>query len=413
MEYTLISPADISYELSGTQFRKQVLRRGTFRHPSPMLRDDEEYNLSIDDDFIDQAIANFDSKIIDSVKYIQSHDEDSSVLGSLVKLEKAEDGLYGIFDIPDDEARKRITTKDANGRSLADGVSLGIDYNPTMSEVKEGDSQHKGPVIRHVAAATIPWIKGMSDWTEVDVAAADKVLMSDDENKKHPLFYQGGPSMTEVESALKVLADSKGMDVGELSKLVGLSDKKEEEKPKDDKSDDLAQKIAAFLSDKVDATDKKEETKEDEKPDVDAIVGEKVKEFLAPLGDIMKGITTELGDVNKRNADLTSTLANSEADVAIKSLVDAGKITPAEKENYAKLYMSDKSLFKTITDTLPAKVTFEDTETDESGAFQRNPYSVKLSDEQVKENVDKYIKMVEKKDAGDAHQVSGLQIGAR
>ena len=125
--YEFISPVeDRIVELSNNRFRKQILRRGSFRHPQ--IGKQSDHDLVVDDKFLDATIRNFNNGAVDDVHYIKNHNEEdvSDVYGTVIALEKTEEGLDGIFEIPDDEVRRKLLNK-----SLPRGVSAGLSFSPS------------------------------------------------------------------------------------------------------------------------------------------------------------------------------------------------------------------------------------------------------------------------------------------
>ena len=271
-------------------------------------------------------------------------------------------------------------------------------------------------MLRHVAATIIPWVKGLEDWSPSEAVEAEKLLMSDG-HKASPVFYKGAPTMEELDTAVKLIAEQKGMDSAELSKLLGIGTA-EEPKEESKEENELFKQLTAFLSDQSgDNKDATEDKEEKNVPDEDAIaklIDDRMARTVTPLSDVLKKVVENITAVGEKNSALEKTIVLSDAEQAVKPLVAEGKITPAEKEHYEKLFMSDKELFEGITKSLAAKVTFDDTESDESGPFQMNGYTgAKLTDDAVKENIDRYVKMVKPLEAGKNHEFSGLQIGGR
>lgn len=409
--YEMIAPADKNIEFDGNVFEKQILRRGRFRHPHPKLRNDKKYDFDVNDKYMDQLIKNFDDGVVETVNYLATHDESSDRWGTILGLTKKSDGVWARIEVTDEKALKNIRTKDSRGVTLARGVSAGL-----VDHFEGSQGNVRGPVLRHVAAATIPWIQGMADWSEPDVAASNKLFS----NETVPMFFEGEPTVDEIEGALKLLADKQGISVEDLKTKLDLEDKTGDD---DETASALVASLEKFLEnfsngndDDDDDPNKGDTTDSFGKDEIEAMLDSKLAEAVKPLADIAKTMAENVDTVTKEQSNLIDSNRKTFAEGKVKELVDAGRILPAEREAYVELYMSNNDLYDKMTKDLPVRVDFDEVgNLDYQTAWQTNGYNKNLSDEEVESEIERYMKNAEPIHAGNSDLGDGgsMTIGGR
>lgn len=179
---------------SGTLIRKQILPMGRkFRWPGQ-----EGKTLHIDESVIDQVVANFNAKIIDTVPFVKvnernGHSEDpENARGVIVGLEKTADGLDALIQPINESAREQIL-------STKLGASAGLNLAYKLHDT--GDNV--GAVLRHVAWTPEPWISGMRSFEEASLSGEnfESVCLSADHDEPN----EGG---------------EKGMDAEEIQRMI-------------------------------------------------------------------------------------------------------------------------------------------------------------------------------------------------
>lgn len=367
-----------SIRFNGTRFRKQILRFGEFRHPHPELRDKPEFNFSVDDEFVDKIRANFLQKFPESVKFLSSHSEpEAKLLGSVVDLIKTSEGLDAIIEVEDKSKIKEIQALMGDGKSLASGVSAGLDLDFGV-----GDSSKKkpdGPVLRHVASVTIPWIDGLEGWKTVEEAHAG-ANFGHDNYTGYPLFNTQEEETVNEAAVIAFFANKTGKKEDEVKKMLADAGINLENPEEDDDDDETVKSIMEFLKDlqnsntpkggkkdkkgrKIKASNKKkDDDDDDDDSDDDDSTGvsmDEVKKYLSEnFGKSLADLANSLKTGNEELEKMQKAAKEREAGEAVEALINAGSVLPAEREHYVALYTKDKDLFESITKTLKPRVDF-------------------------------------------------------
>lgn len=415
-------------DFNGTSFRKEVLRYGKYRHPNPFLFDDDDANLDVTPEMLDEIIRNFNNKkLVGSVKYISKHDEeDAKILGSITKLEKTATGLDAIVDVTDPDEIIQIATKTTDGKSLSDGVSVGLDPSYPISEVEGGSKQKfaKGWVLRHLAKTPLPWVRGMKDWTTVEQSTNFNFGHAD---------YTGQPlvpieetvSMKDLRKVISVLASATGRSVEEVQealeehlelKVEADTQKKTEKTPKTPTLEEILASVSDIIGGGGDDDDDEDDDEDDEEEgraplstpkgkkkkvkastskktseedDTDGIDYEALNRRVAGLGTAVQTLATSLSTSLSTVKEMEEKGQKTEAENKVKALMRSGKITRAMKDHYVSLYLSDTELFDNLTKNLPQVVNYDDIEDDEEGIVS-NKEGFNLTTQQREEEVNRY-----------------------
>ncbi len=399
--------------LNGTKFQKEIIKFGKFRHPNPLFRD-KKFDLDFDEELGEVLIKNFDDGIVESVKYLGTHDEEEAKkLGVITALKMTDTGIDAIIEVEDEDAIKEIRTMAGDGKSLAHGVSSGIDNSFPLADAK-GDETVKGPVLRHVAQATIPWIQGMSDWETVEdtIAASNSVLFGHENYTGVPLVHakddeKDGEGMNPIlRKALEVLAANKGKTIEEIAKDLGVELEEEENEPSDaDKILAGLTKLSKSLEEKNDEDDDDDDDDDDDKKKSAAVRA--AEKILATQNGQVKqvtasvvALTTAFGEAQKEIAAQKEISLQASAEGAVLELINAGKVLPKDKAHYVSLYRSNEDTFKGITESLPVQVVSFD-EGVPADPWGSSPMAGKMNKEEEDKETDRYVKMITPQSAGN------------
>ena len=396
--------------LQGKTYRKEIIKYGTFRHPNPFLTDDPEFDFTFDRSQANLMISNFNKGLVDSVKLLQIHDEELGKIVGVVKgLSVTDTGVDMVVDIEDDETILGLEKRDSDGNRIGPGVSVGMDMNFPIAEANSRTSRAEGPVLRHVALATIPWISGMRDWETVEARLAASSINYNFGHEDYtgiPLIPEEGVKGVDkktLREAIKILASNQGKTEEEMARLVGVS-------LEEDKKLDLTPELAAVLASLVGATTKPaDDDKTVKLPESSEAVAEAerlVAAAIAPIAEGLRTLTTQLSASQQAVKETQDQIANREAEEAASNLIKAGKVLPANKATYIALHKSNKELFTEISAALPVVAPPFNAE---GGTGQEPSSTMNMSSEQVAENIDRYAKMITPSDAGKRDTVSGRE----
>lgn len=376
--FEVMDPKAVDLKLNGTTFTKEILKFGKFRHPNPKLTNDPKYNWEFTAADAEKLINNFKSKAVESVKLIDSHSEESGKrLGAIVDLKKTDSGVEAVIDVEDANVIAEIQTRTADGKPLAHGVSSGLDYGFPNSDATKPNWD--GPVLRHVALVSIPWIQEMKDWEKVE----DKIAASGGKFNFGHEDYSGTPL---------VPADEPKKPEGNLDLAATLASTLE---------------VLNDISHKIDAKNSTEEkTEKDEKTAMSKEeIQAQVQEALAPILASFVPLTTQLKDANAAIEEDKKRREEENAQAAVTKLLSAGKILPKDKDTYHQMYLANPEMFEQIANTLPVQVTFDES-TQNSDPFVGNPYSKNLATEEVETEVGRYLKLMTPMVAGRSDNLS-------
>ncbi len=422
--YEILTRHRPGIKLNGTQFRKEIIRFGQYRHPNPLFRDDDDgdWDFTIKDAKL--MVENFKAKVVESVKFLDIHNEDlGKKLGAVIELEQTKTGVTAIIEIEDEGTLKDVMTIGGDGKPLAHGVSSGIDMGFANAEAGKDDVV-KGPVLRHVALATIPWIQGMSDWEKVeDTEGFSHRAFGHDEYTGIPLVHEkdgdgedSGNMNPTMKKALEVLASNSKKTIEEVAESLGIKmdgETEEEENKYSDIVKSLAS-ISSLLENKNDDDDDDDEDDKDDDKDSDAVKAAKriveessvgIKKAVTQITEDIKVLAKGLGESRSQIDASREAQQKSESESAVKFLIEAGKILPKDAEHYVALHTAQPDLFKSVTDTLPVQVTFDEVHAD---PFQGNPMAG-MNNEAITEATERYAKMLEPQEAGKYDRVDGRQ----
>jgi uncharacterized damage-inducible protein DinB len=146
---------------SGKLFKKQILKWGSFIHPSAPGK-----RIKVDRTFADQLVTNFASGACDIVQFPVVNDANKHVegpdhnLGEVIDLDYDENGVNAYIDV-------RKNADDIGRTILGASALMHLDYTNTLT------GQRMGPTLLHVAATNRPYLTNLAPFSEVIAASAD------------------------------------------------------------------------------------------------------------------------------------------------------------------------------------------------------------------------------------------------
>ena len=418
--------------LNGTVFRKEIMKFGKYRHPNPVFGLDPDYDWEFDKKDAGLLVKNFKAGHVESVKLLHIHDEEEArKVGVVTELRVTKTGVDAIIDVEDEKVIEGILTLGGDGKPLEHGVSSGIDSRFPNADATTRDKYVKGPVLRHVALATIPWVQGMRDWEMVEEALAlnanvlpfghedytGEPLIHEDEFEEEDDNMKTKPVTKAQKAALKILAANSDKTEDELAKLLGLEEKEEEDDSPLGQMTKILTTLSATLGNKSDDDDDDDEDDEDDKKNkgdkddgklaasvvkaAERIVAGQNKETkatLTTLTDSVALLATQLKASNRDVEDTKTQQSEEAAKTAVTLLVNGGKVLPADREHYETLHLHDTKLFDSLTKKLEVLVDFDGDDHQED-PFEGNPMGG-MTPETVTSETDRYMNMVTPQVAG-------------
>ncbi len=424
-------------KLSTTRYRKEIMSFGTYQDPNPWNWGEEDELWEVNEEYCQAVIDNFKAGAVESVKVIITHDEgDVQIVGTIVNLELTSTGLDAIIDIEDEELRSQIDTVMGDGKPLASGVSVGISEMFPRSRVESGQGLFwDGPVLRHLAIVTIPWIQGMRQWEKIDRAAGNSEKINRPlfrteeviENMKFAdlvknLATRSGKTEDEVIAGLEAL----GVTAENFEKKASNKDKKSKKTPDAQSVERLLEMLGSVVDDDEDEDDEDDDEDEESKgknkaagtkrtkrsknagtkskasrsrnagtrPNYREMIQEEIGEALAPVLENMRTLGTALQGGLQSVKESQEEARSNKAASAVDGLIGEGKLLPKDREHYIALHLKDEELFEALTKDLEVKVDFTE---EPVGSTVINPQSKgkKLSSEEAIAEAERYLGMVD------------------
>jgi hypothetical protein len=322
---------------TGRLFKKHLLNYGPLRHPAT------GGIINIDDTFVTTMKRNFDNGVCDIVQVPlanakNEHTEDPERnIGEVVDIQVEDKKVYAVLDVRDDTHAAKL------GKTyLGASAMLSLDYTDTKSGTKVG------PTLLHACVTNRPYVTGLESYQEIVAATADNsqgaVLLTTDlaekpadtapndttevqtpeatdmPEKTEPTQETTKPSLEELLTALKT---DHGIDV------TGLQAKAAE-------GEQAAQMTAALTKALGDAGLVKLST-EDTEVKTETIVG-----AVAEVAGKVVALT-----------DQVNTLQRRDAEHAVQTLIDEGRVLPAQKTGFVDLKLSNPSMFDQLIPAEP------------------------------------------------------------
>lgn len=328
-------------QVNGTVYRKQIARFGTWVNPLyPFFSEDRD--MVLDKDWANEMIANFNKKLKRVPVPIDHTDMARDNAGEVIKLELSDDdsGLDAYIDVRDEATAKKID----NG--LIFDVSMSFDWDYT--DTKTG--KHHGVVLIHVALVNEPYLTGMKPFENIKDAVgslgrkfglkvaglakgstASVIMLSESKAKE---LSQMQTATVKNDKDFEVTITVKDEDGEEVERVLKAGE--EAEVPAEQAEDVLKQ-----INEATEAGDGDEGGDDDASDEGD---GEGSDDEEAGDGDDEgegEGEDEEgEEDDDKQKSELTRTkelLAEYQLSEKYNSLLEAGKITPAQKDKFMAL----------------------------------------------------------------------------
>ncbi len=436
-EYTLTDESDerpifqlssnddaIEKEDETNTFRKTLLKKGKWYHWAS-----DNGVLNVTEETIDNIIKNFKKKVIENVFVPLTHTDDPSKnTGDVIKLEKTEEGLDAVIEVKDESIAEKIN------KGLIKGISACVDLNYRVKKT----NKFAGPTLLHAALVTEPYIKGLGNFTalsELEEFKDRTLILLEDEQ---PNFYSVLKMIKETlntikdkavteDKMLELFANIKeGIDIVKEDKhKVGESCKTGDGKPGKYVDDDGKLVCEPMTKEQLDEENNMINEKKNKKEEYDSCLeteikgGKKMSEAVAICKTKYNLEDTSLEDESEEKSDSESeetskdtkeTVDLSDVEKSYEELLGQGKIVPAQKDSFMKLFASLKTvdlgdskvgLAKMLADFMkvqPKIVSFDEKGTQEQTDSQETteddvPTDVRtmyqkmgLSDDQIKES---------------------------
>ena len=326
-------------KINAAIFRKQILKKGVFAHPN-----NPKKQVTFNENIFAKIIESFEDKVISNVPVIlDSHKESyNNTTGRVLGLEQNEKGLYATIEIVDEAVINKIESKLSDGKGVIDEVSVSL--GPVISDTgKKYDI-----ALWHLAIVPHGYFANMDGFEKLIAS------ISNEEQEEQNIIILQGDNKMEVKEILEYL-NNNGIKVESLEDIKSALNA-------NDKNDDTISKISAMLNvDKSNGND-----------------------------DIVSVVNTLQASIQAKDDKIDSLLAayhNKEAETAVGELVTAGKVVPANREDYISLYKTDEKLFASITANLPVVV---DTEVKGSNTAEKDINANSKDDIDVNSELERY-----------------------
>jgi hypothetical protein len=326
----------LSRKKQGRVFEKHILSFGDLIHPVTGQK------IKIDADFAEKLLKNFDDGVCDIVQVPLANDKNEHVespganLGEVlgVRVDKEAGKIYAQVD-----ARKNAD--DFGTTYLGASAFMHLNYTNTKN------GQKVGPTLLHVAVTNRPYVTGLDPYEEIVAASSE---------------YEGEPAL------LQMSADS---DSEEAAHVRTLEEILAELKADHNIDVEALRSELGTATEKVSATEAKLSAVEADlaaKPDVEELAA-KVKEALVGTdaavalsnkdGELdVQTVVDAVGELAQQNVRLTSAgeqaieriaaLEKRNTEAEIDRLVEGGYITPAKRDVYLDLALSNRETFDAL-----------------------------------------------------------------
>jgi hypothetical protein len=302
---------ELSRNATGTTFRKHILNLGTLIHPVTKEK------LALDDAWYSQLKQNFENGVCDIVAVPlanakNEHVEDPlSNAGEVVGISRDGDKVFVDLDIRRPDVVKGLKDKTLLGAS----AYLHMNYTDTRTGKKVG------PTLLHSCITNRPYVVGLGDYEEVVAATSDgtgDVVMLTPDIEEHRM------DKAELIAALR---DEHGIDVEALQEAA--SDRSQ------------ISELSAALTAAIQGNGAPADTLALTGPDGDEVDLRVVVGAVAELAQLTRSQEAELGVMRRERAEKE-----------VEGYIAEGRITPAKRETYVELALSNR---ETLVAVLPDK----------------------------------------------------------
>jgi len=336
-------------EGSTNKFRKQILKLGKWFHWEA-----DGGVLDITMDTIDNIIKNYKKKTIENVYVPLTHTNDPlKNAGEIVKLEKTDEGLDAVIEIKDETVAEKIK------KGLIKCISASLDPNYRIKK----SNKFAGPTLLHAALVSEPYIKGMGSFIPLadEFSSRPIIQLEDEKPNLNSLYNSIRETMKSIEE--KAITEDKVNEIfAELMKKKEIKIEKEEgdacttEDGKKGKyvDEDGVMVCKAFTNKELDEIAKSAYTDcigKEMKAGKSMVEAAKICKIKVKK-DLDLDVPEEKPEDKSGDSsgeDLGGQSAPEEVDLAdvekaYEGYLKAGKIIPAQKEAFIKLYRSGKVL---------------------------------------------------------------------
>lgn len=367
-------PSDDAYvELSdskkGKIFRKQILKMNqSFVHPA-----DSSKKITIDTNFAKKLVENFRNGVCDIVQFPLVNDKNQHVespdanLGQVVDLSYDDTGVYASIDV-----RKN---PDAIGSTiLGASAMMSLDYTDTLT------GERKGPTLLHVAATNRPYLTNLAPYEAVALSNYDEeyVMLSPDNTDSDSSETESENPMS-LEELLAKLKEDFDIDVAALQ--AAASKEPAENDAEAEGTADVVEETAeeankpADIPDAADEKSAEEDVVVEETAALSAVSDDDARNLFAALSAVLVSADPDLVALSKSDEDLTvadlasgiielsnnykalgedvKAMKREKAISEVDAAVEAGRITPAQRDGMLELRLSNEELYTKILPNEP------------------------------------------------------------
>lgn len=306
---------ELSRTPKGRLFRKQILKYGTWTHPSI-----PGASLVIDRGVADSLKANFSAGVCDIVQVpvvddANRHSEDPfRNIGEVVDLEVTEDGVYAHIDVRKPEAAE-VMGKTLIGAS----AMMHMNYRDTRT------GRHVGPTLLHTAVTNRPYITGLKDYEEIVRASADGL------GDKFPVLltnHEETRTMLTKDEMIAALREDHGIDVEALQASAGSAAPAA-------LSGDMVDALTSVLTNAGVALSSTDPT------DISMV---DIAGGVVELANANVALSNKIDALEaERTAERTKA-----AEAEVDGLVEKGRILPKQRDAMLRLSLTDRETFEAL-----------------------------------------------------------------
>lgn len=362
---------ELSDSKKGKVFRKQILRMNqSFVHPA-----DHSKRIKIDSAFAQKLVDNFKAGVCDIVQFPLVNDKNQHVenpdanLGQVVDLSYDDTGVYADIDV-------RKNPESIGTTVLGASAMMSLDYTDTITGAR------KGPTLLHVAATNRPYLTNLAPYEAVALSNYDEeyVMLSPDNTDSDSSETESENPMS-LEELLAKLKEDFDIDVAALQAAAKVDEESADETPESKTDEAKAEEAPA---DEASVEPKAEESAdeapvepkaEEEPAALSAVSPEDAHNLFAALSAVLTSADPGLVALSKSEDDITiediasgivelsngykamaadvEAMKHEKAVGEVEKAVEAGRITPAQKDAMLELRLSNEELFNKIVPSEP------------------------------------------------------------
>lgn len=361
---------ELSDSKKGKVFRKQILRMNqSFVHPA-----DHSKRIKIDSAFAQKLVDNFKAGVCDIVQFPLVNDKNQHVenpdanLGQVVDLSYDDTGVYADIDV-------RKNPEAIGTTVLGASAMMSLDYTDTITGAR------KGPTLLHVAATNRPYLTNLAPYEAVALSNYDEeyVMLSPDNTDSDSSETESENPMS-LEELLAKLKEDFDIDVAALQAAAKVDEESADETPEsktdEAKAEESTEEAPVEPKAEESADEASVEPKVEEEPAaLSAVSPEDAHNLFAALSAVLTSADPGLVALSKSEDDITiediasgivelsngykamaadvEAMKHEKAVGEVEKAVEAGRITPAQKDAMLELRLSNEELFNKIVPSEP------------------------------------------------------------